>query len=225
MGYREYASQLFEFIHKTFSTGIDEVRQSIKKKHRSKGMGNKSIKRRENDIEKKEHNLKKEKRKLKKRKKQLKNMRMDFENKKGICPICGGQTLDSECRECNMRKQALQDIIEFKRQLGDDALDDFDRAEMSLYGLRGTAACALLAAVYVLVYKCYYMIPVVVILGFLIAGYTQRINNIKRKWIGVFNKLELSEKFSIDDFMDGTIDKAERKLKTGQADTLFEALS
>lgn len=195
-------------------------------------MGKKSIKRRENDIEKKEHNLKKEKRQLKKRKKKLKSMRMDFEekveyfeNKKGICPICGGQTLNNECRECNMRKQALQDIIEFKRQLGDDALDDFDRAEMSLYGLRGTAACALLAAVYLIVYKCYYMIPVVVILGFLIAGYTQRINNIKKKWIGVFNKLELSEKFSIDDFMDGTIDKAERKLKTGQADTLFEALS
>lgn len=188
-------------------------------------MGKKSIKRRENDIEKKEHNLKKEKRQLKKRKKQLKSMEMDFENKKGICPICGGQTLDSECRECNMRKQALQDIMNMKRQLGDDALDDFDRAEMSLYGLRGTAACALLAAVYVIVYKCYYMIPVVVILGFLIAGYTQRINNIKKKWIGVFNKLELSEKFSIDDFMDGTIDKAERKLKTGQADTLFEALS
>lgn len=188
-------------------------------------MGKKSIKRRERGIEKKEYNLKKEKRKLKKRKKQLKSMRMDFENKKGICPICGGQTLDSECRECNMRQQALQDIIEFKRQLGDDALDDFDRAEMSLYGLRGTAACALLAAVYVLIYKCYYMIPVVVILGFLIAGYTRRINNIKRKWIGVFNKLELSEKFSIDDFMDGTIDKAEKRLKTGQADTLFEALS
>lgn len=225
MGYREYASQLFEFIHKTFSAGVEEVKQSIKKKHRSKGMGNKSIKRRERGIEKKEYNLKKEKRKLKKRKKQLKNMRMDFENKKGICPICGGQTLDSECSECNMRKQALQDIIEIKRQLGDDALGDFDRAEMSLYGLRGTAACALLAAVYVLVYKCYYMIPVVVILGFLIAGYTQRINNIKRKWIGVFNKLELSEKFSIDDFMDGTIDKAEKRLKTGQADTLFEALS
>lgn len=41
----------------------------------------------------------------------------------------------------------------------------------------------------------------------------------------MFNKLELSEKFSIDDFMDGTIDKAEKRLKTGQADTLFEALS
>lgn len=39
VGYREYASQLFEFIHKTFSTGVDGVRQSIKKKHRSKGNG------------------------------------------------------------------------------------------------------------------------------------------------------------------------------------------
>lgn len=91
-------------------------------------------------------------------------------------------TEDDDVRdECTKRQQALQDIMNMKRQLGDDALDDFDRAEMSLYGLRGTAACALLAAVYVIVYKCYYMIPVVVILGFLIAGYTQRINNIKRK--------------------------------------------
>lgn len=195
-------------------------------------MGKKSIKRRENDIEKREHNLKKEKRQLKKRKRRLKSMRMDleekveyFENKKGICPICGGQTLDGECSKCNMRKQALHDIIEFKRQLGDDALGDFDRAEMSLYGLRGTAACALSVVIFGIICKCYYMVPVIVILGFLIAGYTQRIANIKRKWMGVFNKLELSEKFSIDDFMDGTIDKAERKLKTGQADTLFEALS
>lgn len=156
------------------------------------------------------------KKELKKLNKKLKHLQKKFDE----------HTEDDEVRdECTKRQQALQDIIEIKRQLGDDALDDFDRAEMSLYGLRGTAACALLAAVYVLVYKCYYMIPVVVILGFLIAGYTQRINNIKRKWIGVFNKLELSEKFSIDDFMDGTIDKAEKRLKTGQADTLFEALS
>lgn len=39
VGYREYASQLFEFIHKTFSAGVEEVKQSIKKKHRSKGNG------------------------------------------------------------------------------------------------------------------------------------------------------------------------------------------
>ena len=216
MGYREYASQLFEFI---------QVKQSIKKKHRNKGMGKKSIKRRESGIEKKEHNLKKEKRQLKKRKKQLKSMRMDFENKKGICPICGGQTLDSECSECNMRKQALQDIMNMKRQLGDEALIDFDRAEMSLCALRGTTACALSVVTFGIICKCYYMVPVIVILGFLIAGYNQRITNIKRKWIGVFNKLELSEKFSIDDFMDGTIDKAERKLKTGKAKNLFDALS
>lgn len=38
-GYREYASQLFEFIHKTFGTYADGVKQSIKKKHRSKGNG------------------------------------------------------------------------------------------------------------------------------------------------------------------------------------------
>lgn len=202
-------------------------------------MGKKSIKRREKDIEKREH-------KIKKKKKQLKSMRMDFEeevsdfeekmndfqeevesfeNRKSICPICGDTRIDGECSKCNMRKQALHDIIEIKRQLGDDALGDFDRAEMSLYGLRGTAACALLVAIFGLICKCYYMIPVIVILGFLINGYNQRIINIKRKWIGVFNKLEMSEKFSIDDFMDGTIDKAERKLKTGQADTLFEALS
>ena len=39
VGYREYASQLFEFIHKTFGTYADGVKQSIKKKHRSKGNG------------------------------------------------------------------------------------------------------------------------------------------------------------------------------------------
>lgn len=202
-------------------------------------MSEKSIKRRENDIEKREH-------KIKKKKKQLKSMRMDFEeevsdfeekmndfqeevesfeNRKSICPICGDTKIDGECSKCNMRKQALHDIIEIKRQLGDDALLDFDRAEMSLYGLTFTVAGAALVVLAGLLFQCFYMIPVVLVLGLLVAGYVQRIASIKRKWIGVFNKLELSEKFSIDDFMDGTIDKAEERLKTGQADTLFEALS
>lgn len=202
-------------------------------------MGKKSIKKREKDIEKKEHKLKKEKKQLKEKKRQLKGMRIDFEdevsdfeekvesfeNRKGICPICGDETLDGECSKCDMRKQALHDIIEIKRQLGDDALLDFDRAEMSLYGLRFTAAGSVLVLVFGLLFKCFYMIPVVLILGLLVAGYVQRIANIKRKWIGAFNKLELSEKFNIDDFMNGTIDKAEEKLKTGKADTLFEAFS
>lgn len=39
VGYREYASQLFEFIHKTFGTYADGVKQSIKKKLRGKGNG------------------------------------------------------------------------------------------------------------------------------------------------------------------------------------------
>ena len=202
-------------------------------------MGKKSIKRREKDIEKKEHKLKKEKKQLKEKKRQLKSMRMDFEderndfeeevesfeNRKSICPICGDTKIDGECSKCNMRKQALHDIIEIKRQLGDDALGDFDRAEMSLYGLRFTAAGSVLVLVFGLLFKCFYMIPVVLVLGLSVNGYVQRIANIKRKWIGVFNKLELSEKFSLDDFMNGTIDKAEERLKTGRADTLFEALS
>lgn len=202
-------------------------------------MGKKSIKRREKDIEKKEHKLKKEKKQLKEKKRQLKSMRMDFEdertdfeeevesfeNRKSICPICGDTKIDGECSKCNMRKQALHNIIEIKRQLGDDALGDFDRAEMSLYGLRFTAAVSVLVLVFGLLFKCFYMIPVVLILGLIVNGYVQRIANIKRKWIGVFNKLELSEKFSLDDFMNGTIDKAEERLKTGRADTLLEALS
>lgn len=202
-------------------------------------MGKKSIKRREKDIEKKEHKLKKEKKQLKEKKRQLKSMRMDFEdersdfkeevesfeNRKSICPICGDTKIDGECSKCNMRKQALHDIIEIKRQLGDDALGDFDRAEMSLYGLRFTAAVSVLVLVFGLLFKCFYMVPVVMILGLIVNGYVQRIANIKRKWIGVFNKLELSEKFNLDDFMNGTIDKAEERLKTGRADTLFEALS
>lgn len=202
-------------------------------------MGKKSIKRREKDIEKKEHKLKKEKKQLKEKKRQLKSMRMDFEdertdfeeevesfeNRKSICPICGDTKIDGECSKCNMRKQALHDIIEIKRQIGDDALGDFDRAEMSLYGLRFTAAVSVLVLVFGLLFKCFYMVPVVLILGLIVNGYVQRIANIKRKWIGVFNKLELSEKFSLDDFMNGTIDKAEERLKTGRADTLFEALS
>lgn len=190
--------------------------------------------------------LKKREHKIKKKKKQLKSMRMDFEeevsdfeekmndfqeevesfeNRKSICPICGDTRIDGECSKCNMRKQALHDILEIKRQLGDDALLDFDRAEMSLYGLRGTAAVSVLVVLFGLLFKCFYMIPVVLVLGLLANGYVQRITNIKRKWIGVFNKLELSEKFNLDDFMNGTIDKAEERLKTGQADTLFEALS
>lgn len=188
-------------------------------------MGKKSIKRRENDIEKREH-------KIKKKKKHLKSMRMDFEeevesfeNRKSICPICGDTRIDGECSKCNMRKQALHDIIEIKRQLGDDALLDFDRAEMSLYGLTFTVGGAALVVLAGILFQCFYMIPVVLVLGLLVAGYIQRIASIKRKWIGVFNKLELSEKFSLDDFMNGTIDKAEERLKTGQADTLFEALS
>lgn len=202
-------------------------------------MGKKSIKRREKDIEKKEHKIKKEKKQFKEKKRQLKSMRVDFEdertdfeeevesfeNRKSICPICGDTRIDGECSKCNMRKQALHNIIEIKRQLGDDALLDFDRAEMSLYGLTFTAAGAALVVLVGVLFKCFYMIPVALVLGLLVAGYVQRIANIKRKWIGVFNKLELSEKFSLDDFMNGTIDKAEERLKTGQADTLFEALS
>lgn len=202
-------------------------------------MSKKSIKRREKDIEKKEHKIKKEKKQFKEKKRQLKSMRVDFEdertdfeeevesfeNRKSICPICGDTRIDGECSKCNMRKQALHDIIEIKRQLGDDALLDFDRAEMSLYGLTFTAVGAALVVLVGVLFKCFYMIPVVLVLGLLVAGYVQRIANIKRKWIGVFNKLELSEKFSLDDFMNGTIDKAEERLKTGQADTLFEALS
>lgn len=202
-------------------------------------MSKKSIKRREKGIEKKEHKIKKEKKQFKEKKRQLKSMRVDFEdertdfeeevesfeNRKSICPICGDTRIDGECSKCNMRKQALHDIIEIKRQLGDDALLDFDRAEMSLYGLTFTAVGAALVVLVGVLFKCFYMIPVVLVLGLLVAGYVQRIANIKRKWIGVFNKLELSEKFSLDDFMNGTIDKAEERLKTGQADTLFEALS
>lgn len=202
-------------------------------------MSKKSIKRREKDIEKKEHKIKKEKKQFKEKKRQLKSMRVDFEekmndfqeevesfeNRKSICPICGDTRIDGECSKCNMRKQALHDIIEIKRQLGDDVLLDFDRAEMSLYGLTFTAVGAALVVLVGVLFKCFYMIPVVLVLGLLVAGYVQRIANIKRKWIGVFNKLELSEKFSLDDFMNGTIDKAEERLKTGQADTLFEALS
>lgn len=202
-------------------------------------MGKKSIKRREKDIEKKEHKIKKEKKQFKEKKRQLKSMRVDledertdfeeevesFENRKSICPICGDTRIDGECSKCNMRKQALHNIIEIKRQLGYDALLDFDRAEMSLYGLTFTAAGAALVVLVGVLFKCFYMIPVALVLGLLVAGYVQRIANIKRKWIGVFNKLELSEKFSLDDFMNGTIDKAEERLKTGQADTLFEALS
>ena len=202
-------------------------------------MSKKSIKRREKDIEKKEHKIKKEKKQFKEKKRQLKSMRVDFEderndfeekvesfeNRKSICPICGDTRVDGECSKCNMRKQALHDIIEIKRQLGDDALLDFDRAEMSLYGLTFTAVGAALVVLVAVLFKCFYMIPVVLVLGLLVAGYVQRIANIKRKWIGAFNKLELSEKFSLDDFMNGTIDKAEERLKTGQADTLFEALS
>lgn len=195
-------------------------------------MSKKSIKRREKDIEKKEHKIKKGKKQFKEKKRQLKSMRVDFEeevesfeNRKSICPICGDTRIDGECSKCNMRKQALHDIIEIKRQLGDDALLDFDRAEMSLYGLTFTAVGAALVVLVGVLFKCFYMIPVVLVLGLLVAGYVQRIANIKRKWIGAFNKLELSEKFSLDDFMNGTIDKAEERLKTGQADTLFEALS
>lgn len=195
-------------------------------------MSKKSIKRREKDIEKKEHKIKKGKKQFKEKKRQLKSMRVDFEeevksfeNRKSICPICGDTRIDGECSKCNMRKQALHDIIEIKKQLGDDALLDFDRAEMSLYGLTFTAVGAALVVLVGVLFKCFYMIPVVLVLGLLVAGYIQRIANIKRKWIGVFNKLELSEKFSLDDFMNGTIDKAEERLKTGQADTLFEALS
>ena len=121
-------------------------------------MSKKSIKRREKDIEKKEHKIKKEKKQFKEKMRQLKSMRVNFkderndfeeevesfENRKSICPICGDTRIDGECSKCNMRKQALHDIIEIKRQLGDDALLDFDRAEMSLYGLTFTAVGAAL---------------------------------------------------------------------------------
>ena len=147
-------------------------------------MSKKSIKRREKDIEKKEHKIKKQ---FKEKKRQLKSMRVDFEekmndfqeevesfeNRKSICPICGDTRIDGECSKCNMRKQALHDIIEIKRQLGDDALLDFDRAEMSLYGLTFTAVGAALVVLVGVLFKCFYMIPVVLVLGLLVAGYVQ----------------------------------------------------